>query len=135
MKGLVGRGWAAALRAAVLALALTAGACSDVSGPGTVRVELSGDESLGAVALKITGLGIGDVTAAGPGWMAAHPFRDGDARGVRVVLVREEPGSVSLAVSVRDVSAVLPEVVVLEASDRRDRVIYDLSRIRVRVVR
>lgn len=120
---------------AVLALAVLAGACSDVSGPGTLRVEVAGDEALGAVALEITGLGMGDVSAPGGAWLAAHPFREGDADGLRVVVVLEEPGPVVLSLAVRDVAAVLPEVQVLEATDGRDRSIYDLGEVRVAVTR
>lgn len=122
-------------RLLTLALAGLLAGCADVSGPGTLRLEISTEEPLGAVALEVTGLGIQDVSSDRAAWLAAHPFREGNADGVRVVVILEEPGAVVLSLAVRDVSAVLPEVQVLEASDRRDRAIYDVARLRVSVRR
>jgi hypothetical protein len=127
------RGRVGALGGVLAALLALAGCDSGPSGPGFLAGSIIADgEAPRAALLLLSGRGILDVegTHGTLGWVGAL-----DEDEVEVLLVNPEPdGSITFRIRVEDVAARIPEMAVLQLSDRENRLLSG-ENVRIRVER
>lgn len=114
-------------------LVLLAAACGDASAPETggryLATLASPNGQLDAAAvIELTGNGIDTVTAAD----AAQVFVQRSGSTMRVVVVKDVPGSIQFAVQLAKGSRI-PEATVVEVADGGDQVRTSLTGYRVRI--
>ncbi len=102
----------------MILLAASIAACSDdPSGPGSLKVTVSGPAALGSVVVEFTGGGITSATAAPGDWISSSA----GVSTFRVLAVAADAGVIQFTLQVADVSAPLPGSVVITGSGPNDR--------------
>ncbi len=120
----------ARLVTAMIAATLVA-ACGDdgPSGPGTLRVTVSGTTELGAAVIDFAGEGLGIPSTGQTDWVEGVATE----AGLRVLVVSDAGGVLTFEVPVSDLSLPLPTATVVQASRADDRRMFSVNGITVSI--